>query len=84
MKWGVNGNFRIKFKCPECGKMISSRVLDGERDYNSYKRYRQCEECKIVFITKEKVDRITGWRSWNRKESADERQASGESSSETK
>ena len=73
----MNGKLRKKFTCPGCGKEICTRVLDVKNNYNGFKRYRQCEECKVVFTTMEKVDHITGWRSWNR-----ERKTGSESSSE--
>lgn len=79
----MNGVSRKKFTCPGCGHEITAPVLSVKIDYNGYRRYRQCEKCQVVFSTKEKVEHITRWKSWNRKEKTDERKASGESSSET-
>ena len=76
----MNGVSRKKFVCPECGQNISAPVLSVKIDY---RRYRQCESCQVVFTTKEKVENVTRWKSWNRREKMNERKTSSKSSSET-
>ena len=70
----MKGKMRKKFTCPGCGEEIGAPVLDVKTIYSGFRRYRQCEECRVVFATVEKVDHITGWRSWNRTEGSNEQQ----------
>lgn len=79
----MNGVSRKKFVCPECGQNISAPVLSVKIDYNGYRRYRQCESCQVVFTTKEKVENVTRWKSWNRREKMNERKTSSKSGGET-
>lgn len=79
----MRGKMRKKFTCPACMTEITAPVLDVKTIYSGFRRYRQCENCRVVFATVEKVDHITGWRSWNRgEEKTNERKTGGESSSE--
>jgi transcriptional regulator NrdR family protein len=49
-----------KIRCPECGQS-TSRVLprsDIQRDYERYRRLRECQACHTRFITAETVERV--------------------------
>lgn len=64
----MKGIMRKKFTCLKCGEDICAPVLDVKTIYSGFRRYRQCEKCGVVFVTIEKADHITGWRSWNREQ----------------
>lgn len=77
----MKGIMRKKFTCLKCGEDICAPVLDVKTIYSGFRRYRQCEKCGVVFVTIEKADHITGWRSWNRTEGSNEQQTGSEAGS---
>lgn len=66
----MKGTMRRKFICPNCQREIKARVMDTEKVYNGFRRYRQCEECGCNFATLEKVWYITGRRNDERETGA--------------
>lgn len=51
----MRGTMRKKFVCPVCGEKVGGPVRDTEPRYNGFFRYRECENCGVVFVTEEKI-----------------------------
>ena len=66
----MKGKMRKKFICPACKAWIGASVIDAKPIHSGFRRYRQCDECGIVFVTMEKIDHIS-------RGSRNERQAGG-------
>ena len=56
---GMKEKPRKKFECPVCGETIVAPVKYTALLYNGYSRYRTCEKCGTVFVTVERIIRLS-------------------------
>lgn len=56
----MKSRYISKFRCPVCGQLTTSHVLEGRMDRQAgyYWRRRECDVCGESFTTKEQLEPV--------------------------